>query len=93
VITDWSTAPEEATAFFARRLTVETDPTDVASAMASGDPGFVLLDSRSTEAWERGHVPGAVHLPGREIAARAEAELDRSIPVVAYCWSPVACGC
>ena len=33
-------------------------------------------------------MPGAVHLPGREIAARAEAELDRSVPVVTYCWGP-----
>ncbi|RBY93666.1 rhodanese-like domain-containing protein [Blastococcus sp. TF02-8] len=92
MITDWSTAPDDAATFFARRLAVETDPTDVAAALDSGDPGFVLLDSRSREAWDRGHVPGAVHLPGREIAARAEAELDRSVPVVAYCWSPACNG-
>ena len=48
----------------------------------------MLLDSRSAEAWAQGHVPGAVHLPGREIAARADAELDRSVPVVTYCWGP-----
>ena len=53
-----------------------------------GDPGFVLLDSRSGEAWAQGHVPGAVHLPGREIEARAPVELDRSVPVVTYCWGP-----
>jgi rhodanese-related sulfurtransferase len=33
-------------------------------------------------------VPGAVHLPGREIPARADAELDPSVPVVTYCWGP-----
>ncbi|MET0764759.1 MAG: rhodanese-like domain-containing protein [Blastococcus sp.] len=33
-------------------------------------------------------MPGALHLPGREIAARAEVELDRSVPVVTYCWGP-----
>jgi rhodanese-related sulfurtransferase len=32
----------------------------------------MLLDSRSAEAWAQGHVPGAVHLPAREIPARAE---------------------
>jgi rhodanese-related sulfurtransferase len=53
-----------------------------------GVRGFVLLDSRSAEAWAQGHVPGAVHLPGREIAARAPVELDRSVPVVTYCWGP-----
>jgi rhodanese-related sulfurtransferase len=92
VIDDWSTAPADAAAHVARRLAVETDPTDVAAAMESGDPGFVLLDGRSLEAWGRGHEPGAVHLPAREIATRAEAELDRSVPVVAYCWSPACNG-
>jgi rhodanese-related sulfurtransferase len=33
-------------------------------------------------------VPGAVHLPGRQVAARAGTELDRSVPVVTYCWGP-----
>jgi rhodanese-related sulfurtransferase len=88
MIEDWSTAPADAAAHFAHRLAVETDVSDVAAALDSGIPGFVLLDSRSTEAWEQGHVPGALHLPGREIAARAQGELDRSVPVVTYCWGP-----
>jgi rhodanese-related sulfurtransferase len=85
---DWQTDPAVAAAHFAHRLAVETDVSDVAAALGSGRPGFVLLDSRSTEAWAQGHVPGAVHLPGREIAERAAAELDRSVPVVTYCWGP-----
>ena len=88
VTSDWSTDPADAAAHFARRLAVETDVSDVHAALESGAPGFVLLDTRSPEAWDQGHVPGAVHLPGRELAARAEAELDRSVPVVAYCWGP-----
>jgi rhodanese-related sulfurtransferase len=88
MIDNWSTAPADAAAHFARRLAVETDVSDVAAALDSGSPGFVLLDSRSAQAWAQGHVPGAVHLPGREIAARADAELDRSVPVVTYCWGP-----
>jgi rhodanese-related sulfurtransferase len=88
MIQDWSTPPADAAAHFARRLAVETDVSDVAAALESGVPGFVLLDSRSTEAWGQGHVPGALHLPGREIAARADVELDRSVPVVTYCWGP-----
>ena len=78
----------EAAAHFAARLAFETDVSDVHAALESGAPGFVLLDSRSTEAWAQGHVPGAVHLPGREILTRADAELDRSVPVVTYCWGP-----
>ncbi|WP_029430617.1 rhodanese-like domain-containing protein [Blastococcus sp. URHD0036] len=84
---DWTTDPADAAAHFARSLAVETDVSDVHAALESGDPGFVLLDSRSAESWAQGHVPGAVHLPGREITARV-GELDRSVPVVTYCWGP-----
>ena len=86
--TDWSTAPADAAAHFARRLAAETDVSDVHAALASGAPGFVLVDTRSAEAWAQGSIPGAVHLPGREIAARAVAELDPAVPVVTYCWGP-----
>jgi rhodanese-related sulfurtransferase len=85
---DWTTTPPDTAAHFARRLAVETDVSDVAEALDSGSPGFVLLDSRSAEAWAQGHVPGARHLPGREVPQRAPGELDRSVPVVVYCWGP-----
>ncbi|MFQ1004283.1 rhodanese-like domain-containing protein [Modestobacter sp. SSW1-42] len=85
---DWTASPAAAAAHFARRLAVETDVSDVHAALESGAPGFVLLDSRSAESWAQGHVPGAVHLPGREIAARAAGELDPAVPVVTYCWGP-----
>jgi rhodanese-related sulfurtransferase len=85
---DWSTEPADAATHFARRLAAETDVSDVHAALEGGTPGFVLLDSRSAEAWAQGHVPGAVHLPGREIGTRAATELDRSVPVVTYCWGP-----
>ena len=88
MIEDWTTPPADAAAHFARRLAVETDVSDVHAALESGAPGFVLLDSRSEQAWGQGHVPGALHLPGREIVARADGELDRSVPVVTYCWGP-----
>ncbi len=84
---NWTT-PADATAHFAARLVFETDVSDVHAALESGAPGFVLLDSRRSGAWAQGHVPGAVHLPGRQIPARAAAELDRSVPVVTYCWGP-----
>jgi rhodanese-related sulfurtransferase len=65
---------------------------DVHAGLESGSPGFVLLDSRGAAAWAQGHVPGAVHLPGREIPARAAAELDPTVPVVTYCWGPACNG-
>jgi rhodanese-related sulfurtransferase len=74
--------------FFTARLTFQTDVSDVHAALDSGRPGFVLVDSRSADAWHQGHVPGALHLPTAEIPARAAAVLDPGVPVVTYCWGP-----
>lgn len=82
-------APEAAAAYFAASLAFHTDASDVAAALAAeGDPGFALLDSRSAEAWDQGHVPGAVHLPTALVPERAELLLDKAVPVVTYCWGP-----
>ena len=82
-------APAAAAAHFRASLAFHADVSDVAAALATGgDAGFVVLDSRSTESWDQGHVPGAVHLPTALIPARAEDLLDKSVPVVTYCWGP-----
>ncbi|WP_425841551.1 rhodanese-like domain-containing protein [Microbacterium sp. PA5] len=77
----------DAIAYFSAKLEHETDPSDVYAAQRAGDR-FTLVDVRSTEAWNQGHVAGAVHMPYRDIAAGAPQELDPSLPVVVYCWSP-----
>jgi rhodanese-related sulfurtransferase len=77
-----------AAAFFAARLTFQTDVADVRAALTTAQPGFILIDSRSEAAWEQGHIPGAVHLPTAQIPARALALLDPDVPVVTYCWGP-----
>ncbi|MFD7301609.1 rhodanese-like domain-containing protein [Streptomyces pharetrae] len=82
-------APADAAAYFRASLVFHADVSDVATALAAdGDPGFVVLDSRSTAAWDQGHVPGAVHLPTGLIPEQAEHLLDKSVPVVTYCWGP-----
>ncbi|MGH6657175.1 MAG: rhodanese-like domain-containing protein [Actinocrinis sp.] len=84
-----------AMAHFARRLSFEADVSDVHADLEDGLAGnaFVLVDSRSLESWEQGRIPGAIHVPTREIAPRAAAgELSSLIPdgavVVTYCWGP-----
>jgi rhodanese-related sulfurtransferase len=77
----------DALSYFSAKLALETDASDVYAAQKSGEQ-FVLVDVRSDEAWAQGRAPGAVHMPYREIAARAPQEIDPSTPVVVYCWSP-----
>jgi rhodanese-related sulfurtransferase len=74
-------------AYFERKLRHETDASDAYAAQKAGEH-FVLVDVRSIEAWDQGHASGAVHMPYREIAARAASEIPAGTPVVVYCWSP-----
>ena len=74
--------------FFAAKLAYETDPADLAAARAQG-AGPLVLDVRSQAAWDQGHIPGAVHVPNSDLAARAaEVAPDRGAEVVVYCWGP-----
>lgn len=77
----------DALSYFTARLQHETDATDVYAAQR-GDAAFVLVDVRGDAAWAQGRISGAVHMPHAQIADRAPVELDRSVPVVVYCWSP-----
>ncbi|MFE3329710.1 rhodanese-like domain-containing protein [Streptomyces sp. NPDC059176] len=89
VLTVPPAAPAVAADHFSASLAFRTDVSDVAASLAAGgDPGFIVVDSRSTDSWDQGHVPGALHLPTSLIPERAERLLDRSVPVVTYCWGP-----
>ena len=79
---------DEAIAHFRGRLAFESDVSDVASALAADDRGFVVVDTRSEASWAQGHVPGAMHLPGRRIADEAPGRIPAGTPVVVYCWGP-----
>lgn len=80
-------SPASVLSYFATKLLVETDPSDVYAAQRASQQ-FVLVDVRNAEAWDQGHAAGAIHMPHREIVARAATEIAPHVPVVVYCWSP-----
>lgn len=77
----------DAIAYFSGKLEHETDASDAYLALKAGER-LVIVDVRSQDAWNQGHVVGAVHIPYADIATRAPRELDPAVPVVVYCWSP-----
>src|SRR5579862_3985127 len=71
---------------FEAALTFETDCWDVHAALPASD--FVLLDVRSPQLYERGHVPGAISLPHGKIIASRLAPYPAETLFVVYCAGP-----
>lgn len=80
--------PEAARQHFLAKLSVETDPADLRLDLERGRKGFVVVDTRSPEAYARRHIPGALNIPGRTVSAETTAALSKDDVIVVYCWSP-----
>lgn len=81
-------APEAARLHFEAEFAFETDCWDTHEALASGDPGFVLLDVRSPALYAKGHVAGAINLPHGKIVASKLAGYPPDTLFVTYCAGP-----
>ena len=80
--------PAAALAHFRAQFAFETDCWDTHQALGSPQPGFVLLDVRSHDAYAQGHVPGAVSLPHRKITGSRMARWAQDTLFVVYCAGP-----
>ena len=78
----------DALAHFGRRLSFETDCSDVHYALTPEAADFVLLDVRTPALFAAGLVPGAVNLPTRMIGAARLAEYQADTLFVVYCAGP-----
>src|SRR5919198_3288376 len=68
-----------------RQQVQEIDPAEVSEHLGNR---VVLVDVRESEEWDRGHIPGAVHVPRGYLESRIEAAApDRDARVILYCAS------
>ena len=59
-----------------------------AKALMDSEKGYVIIDARTQEEFDGGHIPGAVLIPEYEIAQRADNELpDKDQLILVYCRS------
>lgn len=89
-VTDYPAAfPGEAVIHFSRRLSVETDCSDVHEAITHHQQDFVLLHVVGREAdFANRHVPGAIHLPHAHITAERLAQWPTDTVFIVYCAGP-----
>ena len=59
-----------------------------AKALMDSESGYIIIDARTQEEYDEGHIPGAILIPEYEIADRAENELpDKDQLILVYCRS------
>ena len=59
-----------------------------AKALMDSESGYIIIDARTQEEYDEGHIPGAILVPEYEIADRAEKELpDKDQLILVYCRS------
>lgn len=69
---------------YANKLAYEIDSWDLKVALESGER-VIVIDARSTQAFELAHIPGAVSLPHRAMNETSTAQFDKTCLVVTYC--------
>ena len=59
-----------------------------AKALMDSESGYIIIDARTQEEYDQGHIPGAILIPEYEIADRAEKELpNKDQLILVYCRS------
>ncbi len=79
-------SPEQLAKYFEAKLSAELGPHNVKRLLDMGGRALAILDVRSREGYAQGHVPGAIHLPFEELAARVK-ELPKNKEIICYCWN------
>ena len=62
--------------------------TEEAKQIMDSEEGYIILDVRTQEEYDRGHIPGAIVISHEEIAEKAEEVLtDKDQLILVYCRS------
>lgn len=71
--------------YFAHKLQAEKQRSDVLHAVEDVVYDFVLLDTRSRDAFQSAHIPGAWSMPLERLNEVA-LQLPKDKELVTYCW-------
>lgn len=69
-------------------VTYEQISPEEAKSIMDSESDYIIIDARTTEEFDAGHIKGAILIPEYEIAERAEKELpDKDALILVYCRS------
>lgn len=80
--------PSESLQHFSRRLSFETDCSDVYQSQNIGNIDYVLVDVRNSAAFAKTHIAGSINIPTRTITEENMSEYPRNTLFVVYCAGP-----
>jgi len=70
--------------FYQQKLQFEIDSWDLSVALSEREK-IAVIDTRSPEAFNNEHIPGAINLPHRRMTDSLTSQLDRDVLYVTYC--------
>lgn len=69
---------------YENKLAFEIDSWDLKLALEAGER-VLVIDSRSPEAYQQAHIPGAINIPHRAMSDETTRHLDSAALIVTYC--------
>ena len=70
--------------YYSHKLAYEIDSWDLKVARDAGE-NITVVDARSSEAFQREHIPGAINIPHRTMSSETTKHVDKNALVVIYC--------
>lgn len=80
--------PSESLQHFSRRLSFETDCSDVYQSQNTGNIDYVLVDVRNSAAFAKAHISGSINIPTRTITEESMSKYPLDTLFVVYCAGP-----
>ena len=69
---------------YSDKLAYEIDSWDLNVALEAGE-NITVIDTRSQEAFQQEHIPGAISIPHRTMSSETTRDIDKRALVVTYC--------
>jgi rhodanese-related sulfurtransferase len=70
--------------YYKNKLNYEIDSSDLYQSLEEGGK-IIVIDARSTDAYEKEHIPGAINIPHRTMSAESTSQLDKEALYICYC--------